>query len=75
MDFWIKKNKVQSNIMKFNAESSLIPMLTHEVLNKNNCGVVIHPIKFVTGLLFYICVSVRVQTNTWNQWERVYIKR
>lgn len=57
-----------------NAEANLISMSIHEEMNKNNCSIGSHPnFKFITILLFYICISVRVPPDKQNQQE-VYIK-
>lgn len=58
-----------------NAEANLISMSIHEEMNKNNCSIGSHPnFKFITILLFYICISVRVPPDKQNQQE-VYIKK
>lgn len=69
MDAWNGKNKVDSNTMKSkNAGDNLISMSIHEGMNKNYHGMGSHPnFKFITILLFYNCVSIRVPPDKWNQ--------
>lgn len=51
-----------------NAGDNLISMSIHEGMNKNYHGMGSHPnFKFITILLFYNCVSIRVPPDKWNQ--------